>query len=69
MRRQSPLTSGIIYIILGIIFTALAINYVSADGWNVLSFLIVFLATIDFGSGIRLVMLHFRLKRMQKKKP
>ncbi|WP_042353103.1 YdiK family protein [Bacillus massiliigorillae] len=68
MRRQSPLVSGIIYIILGIIFTALAINYVSKDGWNLFSFLIVFLATIDIGSGIRLITLHLRLKRMQKKK-
>ncbi|MEH6943195.1 YdiK family protein [Bacillus sp. JJ722] len=68
MRRQSPLTSGIIYIALGAIFTALAINYVSKDGWNLFSFLIVFIATIDVGSGIRLIMLHIRLKRMQKKK-
>lgn len=68
MRRQSPLVSGIVYIVLGAIFTALAINYVSKDGWNLFSFLIVFLATIDVGSGIRLIMLHIRLKRMQKKK-
>ncbi|MGM9924769.1 MAG: YdiK family protein [Bacillus sp. (in: firmicutes)] len=67
MKRQSPLFSGIIYLILGTVFTALAINYVSEDGWNVFSFLIVFLATIDFGSGIRLIMYHIRLKRIQKK--
>ena len=67
MRRQSPLASGIIYIVLGTIFVALAINYVSKDGWNLFSFLIVFLATIDFGSGIRMIMLHFRLKKIQKK--
>lgn len=67
MRRQSPLASGIIYIVLGTIFVALAINYVSKDGWNLFSFLIVFLATIDFGSGIRMIMLHFRLKKLQKK--
>lgn len=67
MRRQSPLISGFIYIVLGVIFTYLAINNVSQKGWNLFSFLIVFLATIDFGSGIRLIMLHVRLKRMQKK--
>ncbi|MFS0784418.1 YdiK family protein [Bacillus sp. 1P06AnD] len=67
MRRQSPLASGLLYIVLGIVFTFLAINYVSQDGWNLFSFLIVFLATIDFGTGIRLLMLHFRLMRMKKK--
>ena len=68
MKRQSPLVSGILYMILGTLFTYLAISYVSEDGWTWFSYLIVFIATIDFGSGIRLIMLHFRIKRMQKNK-
>jgi len=67
MKRQSPLVSGILYITLGVLFTYLAINYVSEDGWNWFSYLIVFLATMDFGSGIRLIKLHYRIKRMHKK--
>ena len=67
MKRQSPLVSGILYMILGTLFTYLAISYVSEDGWTWFSYLIVFLATMDFGSGIRLIMLHNRIKRMQKK--
>ena len=68
MKRQSPLASGLLYIILGVLFVVLAIDNVERSGWNWLSYFIIFLATIDIGSGIRFVMLHYRLKRMKKKK-
>ncbi|WP_163102969.1 YdiK family protein [Peribacillus alkalitolerans] len=68
MRRQSPLMTGFIYIILGILFTVFAVQNVSADGWNFFSFLLIFLATIDFGSGFRMIMLHLKIKSIQKKK-
>ncbi len=67
MKRQSPLATGLLYIILGILFVALAIDNVERSGWNWLSYFIIFLATIDLGSGIRFIMLHYRLKRLQKK--
>ncbi|WP_050613792.1 YdiK family protein [Bacillus testis] len=67
MRRQSPLVSSFMYILLGVVFTFFAINYVSDNGWTFFAYLIVFLATIDFGTGIRLLMLYFRLRRMKKK--
>ena len=66
MKRQSPLATGLLYIILGILFVALAIDNVERSGWNWLSYFIIFLATIDLGSGIRFIMLHYRLKRLQK---
>ncbi|WP_153124597.1 YdiK family protein [Peribacillus tepidiphilus] len=68
MRRQSPLTTGIIYFILGILFTVFAVQNVSEDGWNFFSFLLIFLATLDFGSGIRMILLHFKIKAIHKKK-
>lgn len=67
MKRQSPLAAGIVYLVLGSIFVYFAINEVSMNGWNFFAYIIVFLATIDFASGIRLVNLHFRLQRMKKK--
>lgn len=67
MKRQSPLVTGVIYFAFGIVLTYLAINQVSRNGWNFFAYIIVFLATIDFGSGIRLIMYHVRLKRMKKK--
>ncbi|WP_108672165.1 YdiK family protein [Peribacillus acanthi] len=68
MRRQSPLMTGLIYIILGILFTVFAVQNVSTAGWNFFSFLLIILATIDFGSGFRMIMLHLKLKSIQKKK-
>jgi uncharacterized integral membrane protein len=68
MRRQSPLMTGLIYIILGILFTVFAVQNVSTAGWNFFSFLLIFLATIDFGSGFRMIMLHVKIKSIQKRK-
>ncbi|WP_428910577.1 YdiK family protein [Niallia sp. Krafla_26] len=67
--RRSPLFSGIIYVVLGIIFTLLAIQYVNSDGgWSFFSILLVILATFDFGSGLRMIKIHFILKK-QKNEP
>ena len=68
MRRQSPLSLGIIYTSLGILFTAIAVQNVSSSGWGIFSYILVLLATLDFGSGIRMILLHFKVKSMQKKK-
>ncbi|WP_210367900.1 YdiK family protein [Bacillus sp. REN3] len=65
--RQSPLFSGIVYILLGVLFTYFAIQNVNQTGWGLFSYLLVILATFDFGSGIRMVMFHFKIKNIQKK--
>ncbi|MDZ5474439.1 YdiK family protein [Bacillus sp. 31A1R] len=67
--RQSPLFSGIIYIVLGVLFTVFAIQDVTRNGeWGFFTYLLVILATFDFGSGIRMIMFHFKIKNIQKKK-
>ncbi|ESU31594.1 hypothetical protein G3A_15870 [Bacillus sp. 17376] len=65
--KQSPLFSGIVYILLGSLFTYFAIQNVNDTGWGFFSYLLVALATFDFGSGIRMIMFHFKLKNVQKK--
>ncbi|CAM4116168.1 YdiK family protein [Mesobacillus thioparans] len=65
--KQSPMFSGIVYILLGILFTYFAIQNVNDSGWGFFSYLLVLLATFDFGSGIRMILFHFKLKQMQKK--
>ncbi|MBT2685894.1 YdiK family protein [Bacillus sp. ISL-37] len=65
--KQSPLFSGIVYILLGSLFTYFAIQNVNETGWGFFSYLLVALATFDFGSGIRMIMFHFKLKNVQKK--
>lgn len=68
MRRQSPLSLGIIYTSLGILFTAIAVQNVTSSGWGIFAYILVIIATLDFGSGIRMILLHFKVKSMQKKK-
>lgn len=66
--RRSPLTLSFIYIALGVLFTALAIQTVANSGWGFFAYVLVIVATLDFGSGIRMIMLHYKIKSMQNKK-
>ncbi|MEH7180966.1 YdiK family protein [Neobacillus vireti] len=65
--RRSPMFSGIIYFVLGGLFTYFAIEDVQQNGWGFFSYLLVLLATFDFGSGIRMIFLHNRYKEKPKK--
>lgn len=65
--KQSPFFSGIVYILLGVLFTYFAIQNVTETGWGLFSILLVVLATFDFGSGIRMIMFHFKVKKIKKK--
>ncbi|MFE8703982.1 YdiK family protein [Cytobacillus sp. FJAT-54145] len=67
--RQSPLFSGIIYIVLGLLFTYFAVMDVQRTGeWGFFTYLLVLLATFDLGSGIRMVLLHYKIKNVKKDK-
>ncbi|KUP04329.1 hypothetical protein Q73_15730 [Bacillus coahuilensis m2-6] len=66
--RQPILFSGVIYLALGVLFTFFAIENVQEDGWNFFSYLLVILATLDFGNGIRKIQFHFYYKRKLKEK-
>jgi len=65
--RRSPLFSGLIYFFLGGLFTYFAIDDVQKNGWGFFSYLLVVLATFDFGSGLKMVAFHFRYKDKLKK--
>lgn len=64
--RRSPLFMASIYLLLGAIFTFFAIQNVSRTGWDFFTYFLIILATLDFGSGIRLVMIHQKIKQMKK---
>lgn len=53
--RTSPLFSGFIYLLLGIVFTYFAIQDVQESGWSIFPILLVILATFDCGSGIKMI--------------
>ncbi|UII56234.1 YdiK family protein [Cytobacillus spongiae] len=67
--RRSPLFSGIVYVCLGLIFTLFAVQNVRESGeYGFITYLFIMLATFDLGSGIRMIMFHFKLKKVENKK-
>ena len=58
---------AIIYILMGILFTYLAIDSVEETPWNFVTILFAAIATLDFGVGIRSLRIHFQLKNNSKK--
>jgi hypothetical protein len=66
--KRSPLFSGLISFLLGGLFTYFAIDDVQSKGWGFFSYLLVLLATFDFGSGVKMIIFHFKYKGKMKKK-
>lgn len=64
--KVSPLFLGFIYLGLGVLFTTWAIQLVNKDGWGLLSYFLLIIATFDIGGGIRLIGIHFKLKNKTK---
>ncbi|MEH7098100.1 YdiK family protein [Neobacillus vireti] len=65
--RRSPLFSGFIYLFLGTLFTYFAIDHVQTNGWGFFGYLLVLLATFDFGSGVKMILFHIKYKNKVKK--
>ncbi|SES24069.1 protein of unknown function [Gracilibacillus ureilyticus] len=66
--RISPLASAVFYFALGALFTYIAIQSVEGTVFNFITILLAFFATIDFVVGIRLINLHFRIKKVKNQK-
>ena len=63
---QSYLTRGIFFTILGFFFVFLAIQDVNNNEFGFFTYLLILLATMDIGTGIRLMFTHFKLIKKQK---
>ncbi|WAA09233.1 DUF4305 domain-containing protein [Fervidibacillus albus] len=61
---NSPISVGIIYFLLGVIFTFFAIQQVLISDWGLFAFLLIIFAGLDIGTGIKIFYYHF----LQKKK-
>ncbi|MFD2680032.1 YdiK family protein [Bacillus seohaeanensis] len=66
--RRSPLFSGVIYLLLGVLFTYIAIQTVNDSGWGFFTYMLIFLATLDIGSGFRMIGIHFKIKNAMNNK-
>ncbi|MBD1383152.1 YdiK family protein [Metabacillus arenae] len=66
--RTGPSGMGIFYLVMGILFTYLAIN--SADGgiWSFPTILLMVIATFDFVVAIRMFSISRRIKNMKQNK-
>ncbi len=67
MRRISPLVMGVIYFLMGILFTYLAIGSAKETVWNFSTIILMLVATFDFGVAIRMFLLHKKIKDVTKK--
>jgi hypothetical protein len=66
---RGSLFSGIVYIILGILFTSIAIENVQREQtWGIFTYFLILIATFDLGSGLRMIAFHFKFKKAQNKK-
>ncbi|GLB61971.1 YdiK family protein [Cytobacillus sp. NCCP-133] len=66
--RSTPLLSGIVYILLGCLFTFIAIqNIQREETWGFFTYFLIIIATFDIGTGLRMIGLHIRLKKANKK--
>ncbi|GGK00788.1 hypothetical protein GCM10007063_23850 [Lentibacillus kapialis] len=66
--KVSPTLMGFVYLFLGILFTYVAILSADETIWNFITILLAFFATLDFGVGIRMFIIHFKIKKHNKKK-
>jgi hypothetical protein len=66
--RQTPLVSGFLYLLLAVLFTYFAIKNVQEDGWGFFSYLLIILATFDLGSGLKMIAMHFKIKKTNNTK-
>lgn len=67
--KRSPLFSGIFYIILGFLFTYIAIQNVHGEqNWGMFTYFLILIATFDFGTGLRMIAFHIKIKNSKTKK-
>jgi hypothetical protein len=66
--RTSPFLMGILYFGMGTVFIVLAIQSKAEDIWSFPTIILMLVATFDFGVGIRMFLLHSRLKQAKSKK-
>lgn len=63
----SPKTMSLIYFVMGILFTYIATQTVTDTIWNFSTIIPAVIATFEFGVAIRLMLIHIRVKRKNKK--
>ncbi|PLR65583.1 MULTISPECIES: YdiK family protein [Bacillaceae] len=61
--RTSPISMGIFYLSMGILFTYLAVNSSGEGLWSFPTILLMLIATFDLGVALRMFNLSFKKKK------
>ncbi|KAA0543388.1 DUF4305 domain-containing protein [Bacillus sp. BGMRC 2118] len=65
--RTSPFLMGLLYFGMGAVFVVLAIQSAQVDMWSFSTIILMIVATFDIGVGVRMFLLHNRIKKMKNK--
>jgi hypothetical protein len=66
--RTNPITMGIFYLTMGLLFTYLAINSAENGVFSFPTIILMLIATFDIGVAIRMFNLSRRIKKVNAKK-
>lgn len=66
--RTNPITMGIFYLTMGLLFTYLAINSAAKGLFTFPTILLMLIATFDLGVAIRMFSLSAKVKKKSEKK-
>ncbi|APH06549.1 YdiK family protein [Bacillus weihaiensis] len=68
MIRTNPISMGIFYLVMGMLFTYLAINSAENGIFTFPTILLMLIATFDIGVAIRMFSIANKIKKNQQKK-
>ncbi|GAA0431973.1 YdiK family protein [Lentibacillus halophilus] len=68
MIKMTPKTMAIIYFLIGAMFISVAVQVTGESIWRFPTILLALVATLEFGVGIRMLIIHFKIKSQKKKK-
>lgn len=68
MQRVSPIKNALFYFVIGSVFIYFAFRAIENTVFTPLSIILIILATLSFGVGIRFLQFHFIIKKKRKKK-
>lgn len=66
--KMNPISMGVFYLVMGILFTYLAINSAEKDAFSFPTIILMLIATFDIGVGIRMFIFASKLKKKDQKK-
>ena len=62
---NAALTNAVFYLLLGGLFTYFAIQHINTNGWTFFVYILIFFATVDIGSGLKILFNYFSKEKNQ----